>query len=86
MNQRKTKVRVGVVVSNKMQKTVVVEVERVFRHPLYQKVVRFAKKFKAHDELGQCRIGDQVEIKECRPLSKDKRWRVTRRLNVDSAA
>ena len=82
----KTKVREGVVVSNKMKKTVVVRVERVYRHPLYQKVIRAAKKFKAHDELGQCRVGDRVEIIETRPLSADKRWRVLRRLKVGSAA
>jgi len=80
------KVREGIVVSNKMKKTVVVEVERVFRHPLYQKVIRTAKKFKAHDELGQCKVGERVEIVETRPLSKDKQWRVTRRLKLDTAA
>jgi small subunit ribosomal protein S17 len=69
-----------------MQKTVVVEIERVFRHPFYQKVVRVAKKFKAHDELGQCKVGDRVEIMETRPLSKDKCWRVVRRVKIDSAA
>lgn len=81
----KAKVREGVVVSNKMKKTVVVRVERVFRHSLYQKVIRVAKKFKAHDELGQCRVGDRVEIVEIRPLSRDKRWRVVRRIKVGSA-
>ena len=80
------KVREGSVVSNKMKKTVVVEVERVFRHPLYQKVIRTVKKFKAHDELGQCKIGERVEIVETRPLSKDKQWRVSRRLKLDTAA
>jgi len=80
------KVREGIVVSNKMKKTVVVEVERVFRHPLYQKVIRTVKKFKAHDELGQCKIGERVEIVETRPLSKDKQWRVSRRLKLDTAA
>src|ERR671925_2179344 len=63
----------GVVTSNKMQKTVVVEVTRVFRHPLYRKVVHSSKRVKAHDEIG-CQIGDQVQIVESRPLSRDKRW------------
>lgn len=78
MIRGKAKVRQGIVVSNRMMKTVVVKVERVFRHPLYQKVIRAAKKFKAHDELQQCKIGDLVEIMETRPLSREKRWRVVR--------
>jgi small subunit ribosomal protein S17 len=87
MDRAKTKVRKGIVVSDKMQKTVVVRVERVFRHPLYQKTIKVAKKYKAHDELGQCKVGDLVEIMETRPLSKDKCWRVVqRRSNVDTAA
>ena len=73
--QRKT--RQGIVVSDKMDKTVVVRVERLTRHPQYNRVVKRAKKYKAHDELNQCSIGDLVEIMETRPLSKDKRWRVT---------
>jgi len=84
MKRGKVKVRTGVVVSAKMQKTVVVKVERVFRHPFYQKVVKQTAKFKAHDELGECQPGDRVEIRETRPLSGDKRWRVVRRLKVDS--
>jgi len=63
----------GVVTSNKMTKTVVVEITRVFRHPLYRKVVHSSKRVKAHDEIG-CQIGDHVEIVESRPLSRDKRW------------
>ena len=63
----------GVVTSNKMTKTVVVEITRVFRHPLYRKVVHSSKRVKAHDEIG-CQIGDQVHIVESRPLSRDKRW------------
>ena len=86
MSREKVKVREGVVVSNKMQKTVVVKVERSFRHPLYQKIIRTAAKFKAHDELGECKVGDRVQIKETRPISKDKHWCVVRRLKVDSAA
>ncbi|MBN3032759.1 MAG: 30S ribosomal protein S17 [Candidatus Saganbacteria bacterium] len=84
MAQGKTKIRTGVVVSDKMKKTVVVRVERVFRHPLYNKVLKSAEKFKAHDAAGECKVGDRVEIMECRPLSADKRWRVVRRLGLDS--
>ena len=65
----------GVVTSNKMTKTVVVEIKRVFRHPLYRKVVHSSKRVKAHDEIG-CQIGDEVQIVESRPLSRDKRWMV----------
>jgi small subunit ribosomal protein S17 len=70
------KVRQGYVVSNKMEKTVVVNIERRVQHPIYGKVVLRSKKFKAHDLLG-CDVGDRVEIMETRPISKDKRWRVT---------
>ncbi len=63
----------GVVTSNKMAKTVVVEISRKFRHPLYRKVVHSSKRVKAHDEIG-CQIGDRVQIVESRPLSRDKRW------------
>ena len=64
---------IGVVTSNKMMKTVVVEINRTFRHPLYRKVVHLSKRVKAHDELN-CQIGDQVQIVESRPISRDKRW------------
>jgi len=64
---------IGVVTSNKMTKTVVVEIARKFRHPLYRKVVHTSKRVKAHDEIG-CQIGDEVQIVEARPLSRDKRW------------
>ncbi|HKJ39616.1 MAG TPA: 30S ribosomal protein S17 [Anaerolineales bacterium] len=64
---------VGVVTSNKMTKTVVVEITRKFRHPLYRKVVHTSKRVKAHDEIG-CQIGDEVQIVESRPISRDKRW------------
>ncbi len=74
----KRKVFVGVVVSDKMDKTVVVAVDRLVRHPLYKKVVRRTSKFYAHDEHNECRVGDIVEIMETRPLSKLKRWRVVR--------
>lgn len=73
-NLRKT--RVGVVTSDKMDKTVVVAVETLVQHPLYKKRIRRTKKFKAHDEQNQCKVGDKVRIMETRPLSKDKRWRV----------
>ena len=73
-NKRKT--RVGRVVSNKMDKTVVVAVETLRHHPLYKKTIRKAVKFKAHDEKNECRLGDTVKIIETRPLSKEKRWRV----------
>jgi small subunit ribosomal protein S17 len=63
----------GIVTSNKMTKTVVVEIGRTFRHPLYRKVVHLSKRVKAHDELG-CQIGDHVQIVESRPISRDKRW------------
>jgi small subunit ribosomal protein S17 len=66
----------GQVISNKMDKTVVVVVRRTRRHPLYGKVIRISKHYKAHDETNECKIGDQVRIVECRPLSKDKHWRV----------
>ena len=73
-NRRKT--RVGLVVSDKMDKTVVVAVEDFVRHSLYGKAVKRTKKFKAHDETNECNIGDKVRIMETRPLSKDKRWRL----------
>lgn len=66
---------IGVVTSNKMTKTVVVEITRKFRHPLYKKVVHSSNRVKAHDEIG-CEIGDQVQIVETRPISRDKRWAV----------
>jgi len=73
-NDRKTKV--GKVVSDKMDKTVVIAVERLVQHPLYKKAVKQTVKFKAHDENNDAHIGDTVEVMETRPLSKDKRWRV----------
>lgn len=73
MNKRRR--ILGTVTSDKMTKTVVVSISRTFRHPLYQKVVHSTKKVKAHDEL-DCKIGDQVEIVESKPLSRDKRWMV----------
>lgn len=73
-NLRKT--RVGVVTSDKMEKTVVISVETLVEHPLYKKRIKRTTKFKAHDEQNQCKVGDKVKIVETRPLSKDKRWRV----------
>ena len=70
------KVRIGFVSSDKMDKTITVTVEDFVRHPLYGKRVKRTKKFKAHDELNTCGIGDKVRIMETRPLSKDKRWRL----------
>ncbi len=70
------KVQKGIVISNKMEKTVVVKVERTFRHPKYGKVVTRAKKFYAHNDSAPLQIGDEVEIVETRPISKLKRWRV----------
>jgi len=75
-NLRKT--RVGRVVSDKMEKTIVVLVEDFVRHPLYGKAVKRTNKFKAHDEMNECRIGDRVRIMETKPLSKDKRWRLVK--------
>ncbi|MGC8879033.1 MAG: 30S ribosomal protein S17 [Anaerolineae bacterium] len=77
MVREKRKILVGRVVSNKMDKTVVVSVESLKRHPLYGKVVRQRKRYKAHDENNACQIGDLVRMIESRPLSKEKRWVVT---------
>ena len=68
----------GKVVSDKMDKTVVVATETLVRHPLYGRTLRRTTRFKAHDETSQCGVGDTVEIIECRPMSRDKRWRVSR--------
>ena len=76
MEQQQKQVRHGVVTSAKMDKTVVVEVDRLTRHPLYERVLRRTTKFKAHDERNECNEGDEVEIEECRPISKTKSWRV----------
>ena len=72
------KVRVGKVVSNKMDKTIVVAIEDNVKHPLYGKIIKTTKKFKAHDELNECGIGDKVMIMETRPISKDKNWRLVK--------
>ena len=70
------KIRIGQVVSDKMDKTIVVKVERRFAHPVYKKTVKRSVHFKAHDEKNECRIGDRVRVIETRPLSRDKRWRL----------
>ena len=74
--QGKRRTKVGRVVSDKMDKTVVVSVERLRRHPIYKRVVRLSSKFKAHDEENTARVGDTVRIEESRPLSAEKRWTV----------
>ena len=72
--------QIGVVVSDKMDKTVVVRVDKVLKHPAYKKYIRRRSKYKAHDEKNECSIGDRVLIIESRPLSKEKRWRVCKTL------
>lgn len=72
------KERSGVVVSDKMAKTVVVSIERTVTHPRYKKILRRRARVKAHDETNQCHVGDRVLLVECRPLSRDKRWRVSK--------
>ena len=76
MERGSRKIRVGKVVSDKMDKTVVVAVERTTHHPLYGKIIRKTNKYKAHDAENRCKIGDKVKIMETRPLSKEKNWRV----------
>lgn len=78
MIEHRRKVLLGEVVSDRMQKSITVQVERRVRHPMYERVVKRSKKYHAHDEHNQCRIGDQVRIVETRPLSKTKRWRLLR--------
>lgn len=80
-NLRKT--RRGVVVSDKMDKTIVVLVETMVKHPMYKKMIKRSTRFKAHDEENKCKIGDKVTIMETRPLSKDKRWRL---VSIDESA
>ena len=76
MERKLRKTRVGKVVSNKMDKTIVVAVVDNVKHPLYGKIVKRTYKLKAHDEQNECKIGDRVKVMETRPLSKDKRWRL----------
>ena len=77
-NRAFRKTRIGQVVSDKMDKTIVVAIEDSVRHPLYKKTMKRTLKLKAHDENNECGIGDTVEVMETRPLSKDKRWRLVR--------
>ena len=84
--EKKHKIRTGRVISDKMDKTVVVMVETLRKHPLYKKVVKKRTKFKVHDEDNSCNIGDTVKIIETRPLSKDKRWRVAEILRKKEVA
>ncbi|MBF1050943.1 MAG: 30S ribosomal protein S17 [Peptostreptococcaceae bacterium] len=74
--QKNRKYEIGYVTSDKMDKTVVVSIVELVRHPLYSKAVKRTKKYKAHDEKNECKIGDRVRIGETKPLSKDKRWEV----------
>jgi len=78
------KQQVGIVISNKMQKSIVVKIEDRFPHPIYSKTVIKSKKYIAHDELEECNIGDQVLLQECRPLSKKKRWKLVKILSKSS--
>jgi small subunit ribosomal protein S17 len=78
------KERIGIVVSNKMQKTIVVKVENRYPHPIYSKTMVKTRKYLAHDEMGECNIGDKVLVEECRPLSKCKRWKVSKILSKSS--
>ena len=78
------KEKVGIVISNKMQKTVVVKVESRYSHPIYSKTMIKTKKYLAQDEMSQCNIGDKVLVTECRPLSKKKRWSITKIISRSS--
>ena len=75
-DRNRRKVRVGTVVSDKMNKTIVVEIVRTLKHPLYDRVIRTSSKLYAHDEAGQAAMGDTVRVMECRPMSRMKRWRL----------
>ena len=78
------KQQVGIVISNQMQKTIVVRVENRYSHPIYSKTLIKTKKYLAHDELEECNIGDQVLVEECRPLSKRKRWKLVQIISKSS--
>ena len=78
------KQQIGIVISNKMQKSIVVKIEKRYPHPMYSKILIKTKKYLAHDELGECNIGDQVLVEECRPLSKRKRWKLVEILSKSS--
>jgi small subunit ribosomal protein S17 len=78
------KERIGTVVSNKMEKTIVVKVENRYPHPIYSKTITKTKKYLVHDEMGECNIGDQVLVQECRPLSRNKRWKLAKIISKSS--
>lgn len=78
------KQEIGIVISNKMEKTIVVKIEDRYSHPIYSKTVKKTTKYLAHDELEMCNIGDQVLVEECRPLSKRKRWKLIKVLSKSS--
>ena len=78
------KQQIGIVISNKMEKTIVIKIENRYPHPIYSKILVKTKKYLAHDEFEECKIGDQVLIKECRPLSKRKRWKLIKILSKSS--
>jgi small subunit ribosomal protein S17 len=78
------KEEIGIVVSNKMQKTIVVKIESRYSHPIYSKIMTKTKRYLAHDEFGECHIGDQVLVQECRPLSKRKRWKLVKIISKSS--
>jgi small subunit ribosomal protein S17 len=78
------KEKIGLVISNKMNKTIVIKVENRYSHPIYSKIMVKSKKYLAHDEMETCQIGDQVLINECRPLSKRKRWKLVKILSKSS--
>ena len=78
------KQQIGIVISNKMQKTIVVKIENRYSHPIYSKTMVKTKKYLAHDEMSECNIGDQVLVQECRPLSKRKRWVLARIISKSS--
>jgi small subunit ribosomal protein S17 len=82
MTRGKPKTKMGIVLSDKMDKTVVVNVAHIFHHPKFNKPIKRNSKYKAHDEKNECRVGDKVLITEARPLSKTKRWRVTKTSNA----
>ncbi len=84
--EKKRKTRLGIVVSDKMDKTAVVAVETLRRHPLYKKTIKKAVKYKVHDEQNECHLGDKVIIAECRPISLQKRWRVAEILSRGEVA
>jgi small subunit ribosomal protein S17 len=78
------KQQIGIVISNKMEKTIVVKIENRYPHPIYSKILVKTTKYLAHDELEECNIGDQVLVQECRPLSKRKRWKLIKILSKSS--